>query len=410
MTLRLRLSIMMAAVVAVAIWFAWGTASSTAVEPLALQVAQQRIATVVRVANQLDRGIPLSEIDYDEELKLEISDRPPVGPSEIGPNKEWQRRMIRRRPILINTGALQLVIRLENGWLIATSDSQSPSQNLGLLTLGLGAVMVAITFWVTSLATRPLQIAETAMRQVESGDLSHRLSTTGGAELSAMAEAFNNMASRVEGMLKTEKQMMAGISHELRTPLSRLRLQTEMLRDDGVSATRLDRMESDLHELDTLIAEFLEISRLEIGEAVLNREPTSAMELVNDIHRNHRAPDSLLISGIDFRANLDRARVTRAVTNLIQNAEKHAPKGELVEVVLGRGKITVSDRGPGVPTPELTRLFEPFFRGTARNHSKGFGLGLSIVRQVASLHGGAVQAVNREGGGLSVTITFTEVI
>jgi len=203
---------------------------------------------------------------------------------------------------------------------------------------------------------------------------------------------------------------MAGISHELRTPLSRLRLQTEMLRDDGVSATRLDRMEADLHELDTLIAEFLEISRLEIGEAVLNREPTSAMELISAIHRTHHKPESLTVAGVDFRANLDRARVTRAVTNLIQNAEKYAPKGEVVEVAVGDGKITVSDRGPGVPQSELMRLFEPFFRGTARNHSKGFGLGLSIVRQVANLHGGAVQARNREGGGLSVTITLPEVI
>ncbi len=401
----------MAMVVASAIWFAWGAASSTAVEPLAIQVAQQRIRTVVRVANQLDRGLSLSDIDYHEELEVEISEQSPASPSEIGPNSAWQRRMVQSRAILIKTGTTpQLATRLNNGWLIVSRTSPSPAQNLGLMTLGLCALMVGITFWVTSLATRPLKVVEAAMKQVEGGDLSHRLPTAGGAELSAMATAFNNMASRVEAMLKTEKQLMAGISHELRTPLARLRLQTEILRDDNVSPARLDSMEADLQELDNLIAEFLEISRLEIGEAVLNREPTSVMDLIMTVHKAHNKPAYLTVTGSDFRANIDRARITRAVTNLIQNAEKHAPKGQLVEVAVGGGKITVSDRGPGVPPTELIRLFEPFFRGTARNHSKGFGLGLSIVRQVANLHGGAVYARNRDGGGLSVTITLPEVI
>jgi len=416
LTLRLRLSLIMAAVVAVAIWFAWGTASSTAVEPLTRQVVRQQIASVVVVANYLDRGGTLDDADYAEDIELYIAERPPVTPDEIGPNKTWQRRMVTRRPVLIkwqmsSSSPDKVAIRLNRGWLIAEYErSPSPSKDLGFLTLGLGLVMVMITFWVTSAAMRPLKVAEKAMRRVESGDLSHRLTTTGGAELSAMAVAFNQMASRVETMLKTEKQMMAGISHELRTPLARLRLQTEMLRDNGVSSSRIDRMEGDLQELDNLIAEFLEVSRLEIGQAVLNREPTSVLELMNEVHRAHHNPKLLTVTGVDFRANLDRARVTRAVTNLIQNAEKHAPKGELVEVVLERGRITVSDRGPGVPGPELNRLFEPFFRGTARNHSKGFGLGLSIVKQVAELHGGSVIANNRGGGGLSVTITFEEVI
>jgi signal transduction histidine kinase len=214
------------------------------------------------------------------------------------------------------------------------------------------------------------------------------------------------MADRVENILRTEKELMAGISHELRTPLARLRLEIELLRDHEVPEKRLDAMENDLAEVDHLIGELLEMSRLALGERHLVEGEVDLMRVAKEAAERNPLPDHrLIVEGEALPLIGDHDRLVRVIGNLIQNAGKYAPKDTEVRVTIDGRKIVVLDRGSGVPPEDLARLFEPFYRGVrAKSKSTGLGLGLMLSQRIVSLHGGTIEAGNVEGGGLSITI------
>jgi signal transduction histidine kinase len=174
----------------------------------------------------------------------------------------------KRAPISVQTAAGWVTLRRE-------LDPAAPRERIGPLLLVLLLGVVGASAYVAVVATRPLRATTQAMGRVAAGDLAHRLPESGGRELAEAARAFNAMGERVAAMLETERSLMAGISHELRTPLARLRLEVELLRDRGVPETRLTAMDKDLEEVDRLIGELLESSRLSLGERKLVDAPVS---------------------------------------------------------------------------------------------------------------------------------------
>ena len=201
---------------------------------------------------------------------------------------------------------------------------------------------------------------------------------------------------------------MAGISHELRTPLTRLRLEVELLRDMGTaSASRLDAMEGDLGELDQLIGELLEISRLDLGRESLVMGPTDLRAVAEEAcERMPLDAHEVTVEGTGAAIEGDHARLVRVVTNLLQNAGKYAPEGSPVTVRVDGHSLEVADRGPGVPPEDLDGIFSAFHRVDRSRSRKtgGLGLGLMIARKVARGHGGELSARLRDGGGLVVQL------
>lgn len=258
-----------------------------------------------------------------------------------------------------------------------------------LLVVVLLILVVAVL--IARQSVQPLRRTTRAMVRMGTGDLDHRLPEGGPVEIRDASRAFNDLAGRVKQLLATERQLLAGISHELRTPLTRLRLETELLRDAGVDPKRLDRIDADLTQLDDLIGEALELSRLQLGTAPLNRESTDLAELARTLG------DDVIVDGTGT-VDADRFLVGRALGNLVGNARKYAP-GSPIRIHVDGPVVTVRDEGPGVPESELHQLFEPFYRTrVGSRRAEGHGLGLMIVRTVAELHGGSVRAHNADPG------------
>lgn len=303
----------------------------------------------------------------------------------------------------------RLIIETEQGWvgMRRDLDLERPQRQLRWVLLALGIVVLLVAGGLATAAVRPLTRAREGMERIAAGDMAHRLDERGPDELQRVARAFNRMADRIDTLLRTERELMAGMSHELRTPLARLRLETELLRDAGAPAKRVDAMEGDLEELDGLIGQLLHLSRLQLGHQRLAEEPVDLLTLAESAREAaDLAGHDVAITGEGGTVHADPVLLERVVLNLLQNAGRYAPEGTRVVVRVDAPRIVVEDEGPGVPEASLPRLFDPFWRaeGSRARETGGLGLGLMFVRQIVELHGGTVVAANRPEGGLRVTV------
>jgi len=272
------------------------------------------------------------------------------------------------------------------------------------------AVITFIILFVSAFAVRsitaPLTSIASAARAFGRGgsESDGDLEEKGPTEIVQAARALNDMRKRVRTLVDERTRMLVAVSHDLRTPLTRLRLRVERLRDDPSKAAML----GEIATVNEMLTETLAYMR-EAGQSEA-AAPTDLPSLLQTIAAqfadtghdvNYRGPDRLMLS---CRPHA----LTRAVNNLVDNATKF---GACVEIAVdARGDrvfIEVSDDGPGIPANLLERVFEPFFKGDhARGQQArtGFGLGLSIVREIVEGQSGAVELLNRSPQGLLARI------
>lgn len=405
MSLKFRLTVAIMALALAAVLLMGFVADRRVVYPLAEQMRGALIVQAEYLVRRDARGTPRAELEEAFDVSIRDADGPPPDTLRRGPPP----RRRGRHEVRLDPESREVWIEGPQGWIIIQSqiDLYHPQRNLIRLvllgSLGLGLLALAIA----AAGTRPLQRAQEAMERVGRGDLDHRLDESGPTEIAAMAGAFNQMTRRVKELLDSERELLAGVSHELRTPLSRLRLSTELLRDFDVPERYLDGMEGDLAELDALIGELLDLSRLQLGDGVVQPEPTDLRALADDVAAER---EWVRVEGQGAQLDVDPRLVRRALDNLVRNALAYAPDGDVVIDVLSDG-FRVLDRGPGVPEAALPRLFDAFYRvdGSRSRLTGGVGVGLRIVAQVAELHGGEASAKNRDGGGLEVRLTLRSV-
>jgi two-component system osmolarity sensor histidine kinase EnvZ len=198
--------------------------------------------------------------------------------------------------------------------------------------------------------------------------------------------------------------MLAGVSHDLRTPLAKMRLAIEMLSGDG-DATLINSMLRSAAEMDAIIDQFLDYARATTAErmhsADLNR-------LVRECAEQYAADGHALRLSLQELPDLPvrLQSMKRAVDNLIENAVRYGGSDLLVESKLLRetARLSVMDRGPGIPASEIDGLKRPFTRGSNSTGIAGSGLGLAIVERIVRAHGGCFALLPREGGGLEARI------
>ena len=222
----------------------------------------------------------------------------------------------------------------------------------------------------------------------------------GAAEVRQAATAFNRMQERIRRFLAQRTEMLAGVSHDLRTPLTRLRLALAMLPSTGPYAIDAAEMTADVEEMERMIGGYLAFARGEQAEQAQEIDVSAVLEEIAAGAR--RAGASI---GVDAPAGLlvhlrpDAAR--RAITNLVDNARRHAGRVELGAAQQERAVlVTVDDDGPGIPPDRRESVFRPFESDT----TGGTGLGLTIARDIVRAHGGDIVLENSPLGGLRARI------
>jgi signal transduction histidine kinase len=322
---------------------------------------------------------------------LAVAGRPPP---RFDPNRArvgWRRG---------NTGPT-FTLQLPDGrWLVARQVRERPSPTLwiaGFLLLLAAAIAVGAYPVVRRLGRR-LERLKAGVEQLGGGNLGARVQVEGRDELAALAASFNRSAARIEELVSAHRLLLANCSHELRTPLARISVAASLLGETADAKTR-DSLKRDIAELDQLIEEILLSSRLEAVPGLEHNEPVDLLALAAEeaAHYDTEA------SGQPVTVGGDRLLLRRLIRNLLENARRYAGDGPIDIAVAkesDRAVLEVRDHGPGVPSDERERIFEPFYRLAAtRESGRGSGLGLALVREIARRHGGEAVCLAAEGGG-----------
>lgn len=257
--------------------------------------------------------------------------------------------------------------------------------------------------------TSPLRKMQKTVERFGRGDFSARVNARRADELGQLGRTVDQMAERIEGLVKSQRRLLQDISHELRSPLARLGVAVELARGGGDPDAAFNRIEREADRLNVLVGELIQVTRAEGDPAGLATEPLRLDELirviVDDVHieaeRRQIALD-LDLCDADLEGSPELLR--RAVENIIRNAIRYSPEGGKVQVSLKRAgtmyRIAVRDFGLGVPDEALAHLFDPFYRveKDRGRTSGGVGLGLAIAKRAVELHHGTMRASNQRPG------------
>jgi signal transduction histidine kinase len=282
----------------------------------------------------------------------------------------------------------------------------------------LGAAVISFLF-ARSLA-RPLARMAAAAQAFGSGDLTARAGVRRDDELGAVAQTFDLMAERVNGLLRAQREFLANVSHELRTPLARIRVALDIAAEGDMDSARqcLREIAQDWGDLDRLVEDVLTVARFDLGQdravaaMTLRYEAIDPDKLANraaaafrSVHARHTL--ELDAAGAPMLYG-DGAMLRRVVDNLLNNAAKYSEPGTTIRLSIAQRddhiEFTVADRGIGIDAADMPRLFEPFFRSDKSRARKtgGVGLGLALAKRIVEAHHGHIDVHSQIGVGTTV--------
>ena len=283
---------------------------------------------------------------------------------------------------------------------------------IGLLSVA-GAMLLKLLF-----RRMVSQVSQTA-DAISSGDLTRRVAISGrNDEFDRMAETINDMLDRVSRLMDGVREVSNAIAHDLRTPITRARARLEDAVTHAGSADQLrgaiERAVSDLDGITNVFHALLRISEIEAGarrSAFVQLDLRPLLDDLCDLYRavaEERDLQLILVVPDELQTRGDRELIQQAVANLLDNAIKFSPPGGTVELEAGKRAegvmLSVRDHGPGIPPADLAHATERFYRGEASRNTPGFGLGLTVVRAVAQLHGGTLSLEDAAPGLRAVLV------
>lgn len=273
-------------------------------------------------------------------------------------------------------------------------------------SLGLvGLLSISGAFLLKKLFSRMVSQVSATADAISSGDLTRRVAISGrGDEFDRMAETINDMLDRLARLMDGVREVSNAIAHDLRTPITRARARLEDAATHAGSPEQLrcaiDRAVSDLDGITNVFHALLRISEIEAGarrSAFVLLDIRPLLDDIRDLYEavaEERGLRLVLTASDEMKTLGDRELLQQAMANLLDNAIKFSPPHGSVEMTGERTAtgivLSVRDHGSGIAAGDVSRVIERFYRGDAARHTPGFGLGLTLVRAVAQLHGGTL--------------------
>lgn len=272
--------------------------------------------------------------------------------------------------------------------------------------------------------TKPIRILDRGMSRLAAGDLETRISQQVDDredELSNLAVQFDKMAQQLQKLVEKERHLLHHVSHEMRSPLARMQAIVGLIHSQPHKQEQyLQRLESELVRMDTLVGELLTLSRLETANVQLEKDPLKLLpflrQLVEDCQSiaetNHQHVELKLDAKIaeDGCVNANESYLYRAFDNIIRNAMNYSPEGSAIIVNLKQDSrnwiIDIVDNGPGVNEAQLPHIFTAFYRADSSAHKPGTGLGLALTKHIIGQHNGKIIAENVKPNGLCMRVTL----
>jgi two-component system sensor histidine kinase CpxA len=295
---------------------------------------------------------------------------------------------------------------------------------ISLTILGIALIVSALTsWWLAEHLSAPIRRIQAGARALASENLDVRVSAGLEGrrdELAVLARDFDTMADHLRANRSATTQLLRDISHELRSPLARMRVALGLARRPPQDLARqLDRLEREIERLDSMIGQVLKLARLQGADAAVSKERFDLDELIEDLVRDANFEAAVKHCTVNVRGSAaaavigNRELLRSAIENVLRNAVRYSPDQASVDVSIARAgsglEIAIRDHGPGVPSADLERIFEPFYRvAESRDRdSGGEGIGLAITSRVMKAHGGQASASNL-GDGLQVLLRLPE--
>lgn len=345
----------------------------------------------------------------------------------------WLERAPSLRWALAGTYVLASLLTFLNVWLTARLMFASEHDLLlaTVLLVFAGGIAVALGSFFAIALTERINRLESATHAIAQGDLSARAAITGGDEIAALAQSFNEMAERLEAADRQQKELerlrrdlVAWAGHDLRTPLASIRLLVEALADGVVSDPQmtqqyLTQAKKQVDHLSLLVDDLFQVSQLDAGGLPLDLEPASLSDLISDTLESFSglatqkgvSLSGSAAPGID-PVRMDVQRIGRALNNLVSNALNYTPPGGSItlcaEKTAGGINVSIRDTGEGIAPDDLPHIFERFYRGDkSRNQSQGgSGLGLVIAKGIVEAHRGSLHVRSEYGQGTEFILTL----
>ena len=280
------------------------------------------------------------------------------------------------------------------------------------------ALLIALvgSFAASRTAARQIGTINASARRIVAGDLQHRIPLQGsGDELDRLTQTLNTMLDRINELIAATRGATDAIAHDLRSPLARLRAALEDGQrrppDPALLAPWLQERVEDIDQVLGSFSALLQLATVESGVLRSQFRPVGLATVVSDAMSLYEAMAAdigcdLQLRGVEGNTPLmgDRHLLFQAVANLLDNALKFTPPAGQVLLTLTREgdwmQLDIEDNGPGIPTGDEDRVFDRLFRHDRTRQSQGYGLGLSLVRAIARLHGGDCKVVPHAGGAL----------
>ena len=282
------------------------------------------------------------------------------------------------------------------------------------LIAAVGAALAGAMAWVVARRTaRPIEQLTLASEHVAATqDLSVPIPVAGADEVARLATSFNTMLLALDTSRQQQKRLVMDASHELRTPLTAVRTNIDLLvRASAMPpeqrAELLAETQLELVELTDLVRELVDLAtdaRAEEPEVDVDLGQVATEVAARFRRRSGRDIELRVLEGGHDPVPARVSMIERAVSNLVENALKFSDAPTAVEIEVRRGRVDVLDRGIGIDEADRTRVFDRFSRADGARTRPGSGLGLAIVAQIAALHGGSARLSPRDGGGAVATL------